>query len=149
MSQDLGLALPHPCFIVSHTAAITVADQGNFEGQSVVVSSIQLVPHGKLDEGVSYSLVGVLPVPCPTGHSKTAACFLKVCKPANDGEFVSETEVIIFITGSWRCLCLNVTIFYSLKASYSRRGYLQGCEYNNSTTEQLNLKHFSAYCQVF
>jgi len=89
MSQDLGMALPHPCFIVSYMAAITVSDQGYFEGQSVVVNSIQLIPHGKLDEGVSYSLVGLLPVPCHTGPSKMAACFLKVGKPAKDGEFVS------------------------------------------------------------
>lgn len=95
MSQDLGMALPHPCFTVSHNVnvitmlVITMSDQGYFEGQSVVVNNIQLIPHGKLNEGVSYSLVGLLPVPCHTGPFKMAACFLKVCKPAKDGEFVS------------------------------------------------------------
>lgn len=89
------MALPHPCFTVSHNVnvitmlVITMSDQGYFEGQSVVVNNIQLIPHGKLNEGVSYSLVGLLPVPCHTGPFKMAACFLKVCKPAKDGEFVS------------------------------------------------------------
>lgn len=75
------MALPGPCFTVSHKAAIKVSVQGHLEVQRVTeLHSIQLIPYGKLEEGPSYSLVvgqrsSVL---CHPGLSKMALCFRKV-----------------------------------------------------------------------